>query len=679
MENDVFLSGLPLDEFRGMVEDALRSYNSDIKHIYLPLASSSLIVNTLMAGDTLSIDLQRIGMSVLLRWGIATLRQGSRIREDRCWRLYFSLWNTYIMGKTFEETAESLGIVSTSIYDLRREAITQLSELLQQELVYHQDRKARKELAIRQRYAERSDEEQQALNLLAIFDEPLTWQQAQELLSVNNLFPFTIEDRQQEPINRDLMDGLLCYEHEKRAVEIHPEARPYIIRTIEIKERLHWYVVASEYHRDQLDYLSAATYLCKARRYDDAVLLLWEHHTKIIDAGDSLALRRLLAQFRQHKLSHDNWMRTKLLAGQLAFELENAEAARVELSRTLEANNIALRAQGYCYLAQALVSSVLSGALMHYDQGIQLVTPHLPNHELEIILVDLYIGKAWLYIQERQNLDLAQLCLTKAQDFITPNAHLQHCKLFNAWAQLNFRMNESEKEFFYRVKALLSAIHSDYRQELAKTLHNLGQTLIFMKQKNSDESSKPATKYIDEGIKYLQQGQKLAAEIGNRKIEAKCFQAIGAGYFFLEQYDVAIVHYRHAHNLYEAAGHNNWLGHVCYDLAEAYAKLSNLEETRRYFEKAKENAQWGFQDLTDLLNQLAETYPEVKITILPRQQKAIEYIDKHGCITTREYCQITGVSNRTAYGDLAKLVQWGILIQVGQGRGARYERTPKDT
>jgi len=57
-----------------------------------------------------------------------------------------------------------------------------------------------------------------------------------------------------------------------------------------------------------------------------------------------------------------------------------------------------------------------------------------------------------------------------------------------------------------------------------------------------------------------------------------------------------------------------------------------------------------------------------------RQIQAVLYVRERGSITNKEYQQLTGVSKRTASGELSELVGKGILIKTGgqRGRGTAY-------
>jgi len=63
---------------------------------------------------------------------------------------------------------------------------------------------------------------------------------------------------------------------------------------------------------------------------------------------------------------------------------------------------------------------------------------------------------------------------------------------------------------------------------------------------------------------------------------------------------------------------------------------------------------------------------EKEVELNERQREALEYIEKHGKVTNREYRNINDVSRQTAKRDLSDLVEKEILKQKGEGRGTYY-------
>jgi DeoR/GlpR family transcriptional regulator of sugar metabolism len=52
-----------------------------------------------------------------------------------------------------------------------------------------------------------------------------------------------------------------------------------------------------------------------------------------------------------------------------------------------------------------------------------------------------------------------------------------------------------------------------------------------------------------------------------------------------------------------------------------------------------------------------------------RQARALEYLKAYGQITRSEYCTLTGVQKSEAYRELQEMVQKGLVVRRGRGRG----------
>jgi ATP-dependent DNA helicase RecG len=55
-----------------------------------------------------------------------------------------------------------------------------------------------------------------------------------------------------------------------------------------------------------------------------------------------------------------------------------------------------------------------------------------------------------------------------------------------------------------------------------------------------------------------------------------------------------------------------------------------------------------------------------------QQVQAVLWVKRHGSITNRQYRELNGVSNKTAYLELADLIRRGGLRQEGTGKTRRY-------
>jgi len=65
--------------------------------------------------------------------------------------------------------------------------------------------------------------------------------------------------------------------------------------------------------------------------------------------------------------------------------------------------------------------------------------------------------------------------------------------------------------------------------------------------------------------------------------------------------------------------------------------------------------------------------PSIEAKLNDRQKVALEEAVLHGAVTSRWICEEQHVTRETAVQDLTGLVELGLLIRVGKGRGTRYE------
>jgi predicted HTH transcriptional regulator len=82
------------------------------------------------------------------------------------------------------------------------------------------------------------------------------------------------------------------------------------------------------------------------------------------------------------------------------------------------------------------------------------------------------------------------------------------------------------------------------------------------------------------------------------------------------------------------------------------------------------------QLMLDVSHEVNSPTPPVKNEILDQERRmtlAMRYVQERGSILNREYRELTGASEPTAYRDLEMLVAQGTLKRVGKTRGRRYK------
>lgn len=72
---------------------------------------------------------------------------------------------------------------------------------------------------------------------------------------------------------------------------------------------------------------------------------------------------------------------------------------------------------------------------------------------------------------------------------------------------------------------------------------------------------------------------------------------------------------------------------------------------------------------------IAQQFTEEQLVALgmnARQVRAVRFVEEHGDITNAAYCEVNGVSRRTATNELRRMVDAGVLEPAGKGRGRTY-------
>ncbi|SFM65987.1 sigma-54-dependent transcriptional regulator [Thermodesulforhabdus norvegica] len=105
----------------------------------------------------------------------------------------------------------------------------------------------------------------------------------------------------------------------------------------------------------------------------------------------------------------------------------------------------------------------------------------------------------------------------------------------------------------------------------------------------------------------------------------------------------------------------------------------NVRELENVIERALILATGEEITLRDLPDEVRNPEPDREIeggkTSVPltrRQEKALEFIRKHGYITNKYYAEINNISPRQSLRELDDLREKGVVVRIGKGRGARY-------
>jgi Fic family protein len=79
-------------------------------------------------------------------------------------------------------------------------------------------------------------------------------------------------------------------------------------------------------------------------------------------------------------------------------------------------------------------------------------------------------------------------------------------------------------------------------------------------------------------------------------------------------------------------------------------------------------------ELLRVQKQLAQSLASPATRLKPHHQQILDYIDKHGFITDREYAQFTTRAKATRTLDFNKLIELGLIKRLGKGPSTHYRR-----
>lgn len=654
--NDLMLLEMPLDELKLLVSQAFK-FSREGRLLELstsPLARSSL-VDCSPSLSPMSSDLRGLALHSLLRWAIDKLRpSGAHSWVAFNWRAYNTLFYFYMDGKRVWELAELMAIAEQTWYQARNDALMAVTRLLRQELSQPEDSQRRKHYLISDRYRRHSTDEQLLLRIVALFEEALPIKLLHEVATQSGVGNI-------QPLIPPLVVSNWLASHERGTkVLLDSQMRPYLLTRLSPEERQRWHNVIGSYYLKRLDYCQATRHFRWASNHQRAAEIVIEHHQAMINNLQIEALWQLLNDFHQSELSNTQWAQLKIVAGDAAQLMEDIDTALAQYQQALGAKDVSTKALAYYRRAKTFQLKNLDESLAHYAYCISLLERADAQNPL---LARVYIDRAWIFLEERQELERAYADLQRAEKLVAPDARAIWSDLHNAWLILYANQNDFMTAVEHGLQAWLAANEMQDSYRMASTSHNLGMNYARLGK-------------FDSALLYLGKSSTLAKQAGDRLMEGMNHKTMGACLFMLEKLEEAITHYRQAHAIFIEMKNQTALAHTCYDLAEAYGKIGQRREMEHFFEEGLSLAQrQGYERLLEEFEALAEQYVGLQFlntTLNERQLAGLHVIKQEGCITNRTYQELNEVSSRQALRDLNDLVKKGLLKKVGRGRSTRY-------
>lgn len=670
MNRDAILLAITSKEFEKVVNEAFSLYglfrrDGNILHLCeSEFIHSSLVQDTLLTGESQSLDTWTRGLQALLYWVVDKLKplsdEHSFISVE--WRLYNVLFYPYLADEklTFEELSAAMGISVQRVYDVRLEAIAIASKLLQTTLRQSQEVESRKSALVTLRYRGYQADEQRLLRLAAVLRHPIPLDALQQLAQAANI---------SEPAKRIhtlCLGGLLIQNIPETTLSIHPEARNYLFTITPAGERIVWHTLVADYYQSIRNFIESAFHWREANADEKAAILLSENYKALVESGQIQDLYELIAEFHQQELGDVAWARLKITAGQAAEMVEDIETAIEEYGRALGTRDIYYKALAYYRRAEAFKFKNVDQSLNHYSYGIRfLQTVAEEDPALRALLLDMYIDNAWIYLQELQDTAQAAERLTRAQELVPQEDSWRRARICNALARLSKQQGDLEGNIAYMLEASLAADETQDRHLMMKMYLNLGMAYAWAEKHRR-------------GLENLEKASRLAQQIGDEHFEAKCYKTMAAQCFFQEEYWDSVHYNEKAYAIFKRTNNLNWLGHICHDLAEAHCKLDEIALVKQYFAEAKDIAnKVGDKELLEYLKHLADECPQLAPldhALTPEQLLTYEYVKEHGSIQKKD-CKrlLDSMSDRTVLRNvLGPLVDMKILVRVGDGRATRY-------
>lgn len=622
-----------------------------------PLAQSALVTAVLLEPTADSLTRGRALQSVL-KWGVERLHPGgARSWHNARWRDVNILEAYYWQGARVADVAEWSGYSDIHVMQtLRPKAVAALAAVLRDEMRVPQDEAGRQHTAVSDLFARLPQPARETATLLACFDQPLALEllynleptpdvpQALAALTQANLLVTTNDDQH-------------------TAVTLHPLLTPSVRLQANPLQRQTWQWQAARYYVTKGDPLTAVASYRAANLLTAGVELLVETWSAVVQQGEQAEISRLQAELALYaeasRLAPGEMAQVRAIAGQVAESLGELDMAERQYSRALSSGDTAVKGLALYRLAElSKRKHHMDLALAYYQRGITLLTETEP--EDPSLLARLHVDRAMIFLQEKQDLDAARVDLAAADVLATAVTQALQADLHNAWASYYYQKQNKAEELTHRLQAWLAAVETGDAERMMKTAHNLGQAYAWRVQ-------------YEPGLAYLQKSLTLAEEAGNQQLIGANRKSIGNIHFWQGNYAQAEAAYTAAYELFVQMGSRNWQGYMAYELAELYATLGRWGEARPYWQVGSQLAQeLGNEMLASGLETLLTQFPLLQSDLNERQEAALAFVREHGRVTNRDYCDLTDCAPVTAARDLKEMVEQGVLVKRGKGRGTHY-------
>lgn len=668
--NDTILLEMGQASFEKMIGEVLKlAREGDILALStLPLAHASLVDDSFLIGESISSDARGRAILSILAWAVDRLRpDGEQSWVGNAWRNHNILQAFYIEGVRASELAERMAISEQTLYQSRPQAISNVAHILREEIQHPADKQNRQRYALTARYNRHGENEKKLLRIASVFSR------SAPVSLLHDLFQKTSENGSsnagiQTSIHQLIGQSVLIGNDAGTEAVLRPEMRSYLQTLLSPEERGQLHTLAADYYAEKQEFLESAQQLQMAGKAERSAETLILNKQKFFDNLQIEELSEFVGRFSSADLSGNLWAKLKIVAGEIAEFSKEIDVALNEYQQALSAPNVQIKALAYYRRARAFERKNVGESLAHYSYAIRLMEDLLQNsgeEEIPELLAQMYIGRAWIYIQIQPDVEKAVTDLNRSEKLTSEDNRAAWADLHNAYGFFYQSQNGFESASQHFRQAWLAANEVQDITRMTNTAHNLGGLL----SKQGD---------FEQALHYLTQSLELSSKSNNRQMQGLCNLSIGACHFWQDQFAEAIEDYHAAQRVFEETGNHTLALRAYFNLAEAYAELPDLSQARHYFEQGYAQAQ-TLQDegaIREFLT-LAQSYPnlqtsKIESNLNERQQQALLHIQTDGKITNRGYQDLTEVSQKQAVRDLNEMVELGLIERKGKGRSTHY-------
>ena len=617
-----------------------------------PLAHSSLVEDCFLQGVPVNPDVRGRTLQSVLRWAALRLQPGgSQNWVAHQWRHYNTIVHFYFEHMRVSELAERMAIAEQTLYQIRASAMEALAGMLLAELESPRDLSGRKHLAISDRYALFSAEQQLTLRLLATFNQDMPTRLLHTLASHAGVADI------QTSIHQLVATSWVVSNERGSDLLLHPEVSSYLLTRLTPAERTDWHGQIGEYFERRDQFFEAAQHYFSAEQSERSARILIDHYQAIVNDLQVDDMLQLLNNLHRSDMSNANWARLKIVGGDGAYLLEDVDTALAEYQQALSAPEMNVKALAYYRRAKVLELRNTDEALAHYSYCVQLLET---NPTPAPLLARVYIDRAILLLEKRGDTEQASENLEKAEAIIAPDARGDWSDLHNAWLRLEIQKQDWESAIEHGQQAWLAANETGDVLRMMHNAHNLGMTYARLGR-------------FDRASDYLERSYTLALEVGNRHIAGLSSKTIGGSLYMAGDFSGAEKRYQEAYTLFVELGNHSWQAHTCFDLAEVYKELGDMIGMQRFYEEGMVLAKKaGDAALVGAFEEFGRNNQTFFSDLNPRQMLALNHVKMHGKITNRQYQETNEVSPRQALRDLQEMEDNGVLIKAGKGRATHY-------